>query len=99
MRWDISPCMTMVTADDKGRLCIRGTKRGHKYLVQESEDGWWVKPAPEVPAPRAVSRNRKQWEGSRTGRDLFDVIGEMGKLGLRIEESDAGKKLVPPCRF
>jgi hypothetical protein len=91
--------MTMVTADDKGRVCIRGTKAGHKYVVQDAEGGWWVKPAPELAPPKFVSRNRKQWAGPRPGRDLGTALEELGKLGLQLEESEAGKHPVPPCRF
>jgi hypothetical protein len=91
--------MTLVTADDKSRLCIRGTKTGRKYLVKEADGGWWVTPEPEPAVPTPASRNRREWAGSKSRRDLFDAIGEMGKLGLRIEESEEGKKPVPPCRL
>ncbi len=43
--------LSLVTADEKGRLCIRGTKKGHQYLVSAARGGWWVMPAPQVRMP------------------------------------------------
>src|SRR4051812_5176918 len=37
---------SLVTADEKGRVCIKGTEKGHKYLVKKTEGGWWVMPIP-----------------------------------------------------
>jgi hypothetical protein len=90
---------TLVTADEKGRLCIRGTEKGQKYLVKQGEGGWWVAPVPEVQPPRPASTNRRDWPGRKDGRTLWKHIERMGKLGLRIEESESGKQPVPPCRF
>jgi hypothetical protein len=42
---------SLVKADDKGRLCIRGTKKGRQYLVTAEKGGWWVAPAPRVRVP------------------------------------------------
>jgi hypothetical protein len=42
---------TLVKADDKGRVSIRGTKKGHQYLVIAEKGGWWVMPAPKVKVP------------------------------------------------
>ncbi len=89
--------MTLVTADDKGRLRIRGTKSGHKYLIQESEGGWWVMPAPEVKAPRGVSRNGREWSGSR--KSLDEHLQTLADHGLKIEEAQNSKQPVPACRF
>jgi len=33
---------TLVKADDKGRVSIRGTRKGAKYLVTAESGGWWV---------------------------------------------------------
>ena len=38
--------MTLVTADEEGRLCIKGTAKGRKYLDESAEGGWWVTPVP-----------------------------------------------------
>ena len=42
---------TLVKADDKGRVCIRGTRKGAKYLVTAENGGWWIMPAPKVKTP------------------------------------------------
>ncbi len=39
---------TLVKADEKGRISIRGTKKGQQYLVTPGKGGWWVMPAPKV---------------------------------------------------
>ena len=52
--WDISHMqkqMTLVRADDKGRVSIRGTKKGYQYLVTADRGGWWVMPAPPANTP------------------------------------------------
>jgi len=51
--------------------------------------------AEEVPR----SRNRREWTGSKNGHDLFEAIGQMGKLGLRIERAENAKQPVPLCLF
>jgi len=43
--------MTLVKADEKGRVSIRGTKKGCRYLVTADRGGWWVMPAPQVRTP------------------------------------------------
>lgn len=42
---------TLVKADEKGRVSIRGTRKGRQYLVTAENGGWWVMPAPEVKTP------------------------------------------------
>ena len=81
---------TLVTADEKGRLCIRGTKRGHKYLITQAEGGWWVAPSAEVRPPR----NRREWAGSK--RSLAEHLKALSEAGLRIEEAEISKRPVPP---
>ncbi len=44
---------SLVIADDKGRVPIRGTRKGHQYLVTSAKGGWWVQPAPQVRTPTA----------------------------------------------
>ena len=43
--------MTLVRADEKGRVAIRGTKKGCQYLVTADRGGWWVMPAPQAKTP------------------------------------------------
>ncbi len=85
---------TLVVADDKGRICIRGTEPGRKYLVTRAGAGWWVTPNPEVPPP---TRNRREWAGSK--RSLAEHLRGLGDAGLRIEQSQSAKQPAPPCRF
>src|ERR1035441_5839681 len=91
-----SQMRTLVTADEKGRLCIRGTEKGQQYLVKQAEGGWWVVPVPEVQPPRPASRNRQDWLGREDGPTLWKQIEQMGKLSLRIEECGRGRQPVSP---
>ena len=50
--WETSHMQTtLVKADDKGRVSIRGTRKGQQYLVTAEKGGWWVTPAPKVQTP------------------------------------------------
>jgi hypothetical protein len=94
--WEIAHMTTLVTADDKGRIPVRGTSPGRKYLVIQSGDEWRVTPFSGA-SPR--SRNRREWAGVKGKATLFDRLKEMADAGLRIERSESSKQLVPPCRF
>ena len=87
---------TLVTADDKGRIPIRGTAPGLKYLVTRSGDEWRIAPYSEEPARK---RNRREWAGAKSKGTLFDRLREMADVGLRIDRSKASSQVVPPCRF
>ena len=52
----------LVKADDKGRFCIRGTRKGAKYLVTAENGGWWVMPAPEITVPERMDSPAGAWE-------------------------------------
>jgi len=56
---------TLVKADDKGRVSIRGTRKGAKYLVTAENGGWWVMPAPKV---HRAGKNRIARRGVGTAR-------------------------------
>ena len=50
--WEIPHVQTtLVKADDKNRVSIRGTRKGRQYLVTARHGGWWVMPAPKVKTP------------------------------------------------
>ncbi len=82
---------TLVTADEKGRLPIRGTVRGRKYLVKREPEGWWVMPEPQV-RPR---NRQREWSGPR--RDLCDHLDAMAEQGFVLERTLDAE--VGPCRF
>jgi len=84
---------TLVRADEKGRICIRGSRKGHEYLVRAEKKGWWVMPVAAIAPPR----KRRKWAGSK--RDLAEHLRALAEGGLRIEPADNGKKSVGPCRF
>ena len=84
---------TLVTADDKGRISVRGSEPGRKYLVTQEGGEWRVTPYRAEDRP---SRNRREWSGNGS---LFDQLKSMAKAGLRIERSKVAKRPVPPCRF
>lgn len=88
---------TLVTADEKGRIPIRGTKPGRKYLVSQSGGEWRVTAySAEEACP---SRNRREWPGRKGKKGLFEHLKDMADLGLRIEQSEMSKQPIPPCRF
>ncbi len=65
MSWEFSHVQTsLVKADDKGRLPIRGTRKGKQYLVTPYKGGWWVRPAPKirVPGPATEELVAETWE-------------------------------------
>ena len=84
---------TLVRADKKRRLCIRGAKPGREYLVKSENGGWRVMPNLERPAPK----NRREWAGA--ARSLLDHLKDLADSGLQIEKAEIAKKPVPPCRF
>lgn len=68
--------VSLVRADEKGRIPIRGTKKGCQYLVTADQGGWWVMPAPAVKIPR---------------RDLETLVAETWeKLGPAPDIDDDG---------
>jgi len=53
---------TLVKADDKGRVSIRGARKGAKYLVTAENGGWWVMPAPKISVPEKIELPAGAWE-------------------------------------
>ena len=84
---------TLVRADHKRRLCIRGAKPGQEYIVKSENGGWRVTPNREVRA----GRNRREWAGSK--RSVLDHLKDLADSGLRVEKAEIARKPVPPCRF
>jgi hypothetical protein len=87
---------TLVTADEKGRIPVRGSKPGSKYLVSSEGGEWRVTPY-KAKAPR--SRNSRYWSGPKGGKNLVQAIKELGEAGLTLERSEMSRQPVPPCRF
>jgi hypothetical protein len=86
---------TLVTADAKGRIPIRGTKAGQKYMVSKTGGEWRVTPFAKNGYP---SRNSKEWTPKGKGK-LSEHLKGMWDLGLRLERSENAKATVPPCHF
>ena len=84
---------TLVKADDKGRIPIRGTEEGRQYRVTKANGGWWVAPAHAGGLPK----QRREWAGPT--KDLSRHLQEMADLGFIIEPSEISKQKVGPCRF
>jgi hypothetical protein len=53
---------TLVKGDDKGRVSIRGTRKGAKYLVAAAKGGGWVTPAPEAEVPANFKSPAGAWQ-------------------------------------
>jgi hypothetical protein len=53
---------TLVKADEKGRVSIRGTRKEAKYLVTAENGGWWVMPAPKIRVPKKMAPPAGAWE-------------------------------------
>ncbi len=85
---------TLVRADEKGRICIRGTRKGEEYLVKAEKDGWCVVPVQSIQTPKKQSR---EWAGSKVS--LVEHLTRLADNGLRLERSDIAKQKVPKCRF
>jgi hypothetical protein len=91
--WDNSHVTTIVKADAKGRILIRGTERRRQYLVSSQNGGWWVMPAPEIRPPR----KRREWASPR--KDLSVHLQEMAELGFAFEASEISGQQSGPCPF
>jgi hypothetical protein len=83
---------TLVRADEKGRLCIRGTKKGEEYLVRKEENGWSIRPV-----TKGAQKQKRRWTGS--SRSLADHLQALADSGLRVEQAEIAKEKVGPCRF
>ena len=81
---------TLVKADDKGRVSIRGAEEGQQYLVTRENGGWWVMPARPIKTPK----RKRRWTGSN--KSLAEHLNELANEGLTIEPI---KNKVGPCRF
>ena len=84
---------TVVKADDKHRIVIRGTQKRRQYLVTAEGDGWRVMPAREVPS----RQKRRQWRGSKIS--LAQHLRALAVNGLRVERAENSTEAVGPCRF
>ena len=61
--WDFSHMeATLVKADDKGRVSLRGARKGAKYLVTPERNGWWIMPAPKITVPTKADSLAGTWE-------------------------------------
>ena len=85
---------TLVRADEKGRICIRGTTKGGEYLVQAEKGGWWVVPVRRL---QPGKRQNREWAGSNLS--LVEHMTRLAESGLHLERPAIAKQKVPKCRF
>jgi hypothetical protein len=85
---------TLVRADEKGRICIRGAKKGEEFLVKAEKDGWWISP---VPKSQPARKQRRDWTGSKVS--LVEHLTRLAQNGLVLERSKVARQKVPKCRF
>lgn len=85
--------ITLVKADDKGRIPIRGTEEGRQYLVTKANGGWWVTPARAVRPPK----KRREWASPK--KDLAEHLQGMADQGFTFEPSKTSRTKVGRCRF
>jgi len=95
-RWEIAHMTTLVAADEKGRIPIRGSKPGQKYLVSKSGGEWHIT---AYSAQHGARRNQREWTPPKGKGSLWRELKAMGELGLKLERSKNAKATVPPCRF
>jgi hypothetical protein len=79
---------TLVTADEKGRIPIRGAKPGRKYMVARSGGEWRITEHTSQPA----ARNRREWPGHKNKTTLAAALRAMGDAGLVIERAKTAKQ-------
>jgi len=112
-RWEYSHMeTTLVKADDKGRVCIRGTRKGAKYLVTAENGGWWIMPAPKIIVPEKMNRPPgpgncapPRWKAfminPKPGEVVLVDLGLKGKLRPLLvvsrEDADAERALCVCC--
>lgn len=53
---------TLVKADEKGRISLRGARKGAKYLITPEAKGWWIMPAPKITVPNKSDSLAGTWE-------------------------------------
>lgn len=85
---------TLVRADEKGRICIRGARKGDEFLVKAEGSGWWISPVPKVSGKKTKPRD---WPGPRV--PLVEHLTRLAKNGLTLERSKIAMQKVPKCRF
>jgi hypothetical protein len=84
---------TVVRADAKGRLCIRGTQEGAEYLVQSDSLGWRITPM----TTEQPKRRPRRWPGAKTS--LAQHLADLADRGLTLDQAPNAGDTVGPCRF
>ena len=62
---------TLVKADEKSRVTIRGAKKGAKYLVTAEKGGWREMPAPRTNVATKSESPAGAWELRATVLESF----------------------------
>jgi hypothetical protein len=87
--------ISIVTADAKSRVTIRGARQGERFRLEKDESGFHLAPVLDTAAPRRRNPSRRNLPAPKKG--LTDYLKEMRDEGLVLEPLDhppAG-----PCRF
>lgn len=87
--------ISIVTADAKSRVTIRGTRPGERFRLEKDESGFHLAPVLDTAAPRRRNPSRRNLPAPKKG--LTDYLKEMRDEGLVLEPLDHPP--VGPCRF
>jgi len=87
--------VSIVTADAKSRVVVRGARKGQKFRVEQDGDAYRLEPLPEGGAVRR--RNPVRGELPYPKKDLTEHLDQMREAGLDWKP----RKIDPPgkCRF
>jgi hypothetical protein len=95
--WDLSHMETVsiVTADAKSRVTIRGVQQGDRFRLEKDASGFHLAPVLDTTEPRRRNPSRRNLPAPKRG--LVQYLQEMRNEGLVLEpvkHPPAG-----PCRF
>jgi hypothetical protein len=80
--WEIAHMTTLVKADSRGRVPIRGTKSRQQYLVTAENGGWWVMPAPKVQPPPRENLDAPLMKTRRTKEGWLMLVGKFSSAKI-----------------
>jgi len=87
--------ISIVTADAKSRVTIRGALQGERFRLEKDESGFHLAPVLDSAAPRRRNPSRRNLPAPRKG--LIEYFQEMRDEGFVLEPINHPP--VGPCRF